>query len=141
MKPPIHIISIIMEQWFISSTLYLVNWWLFYYYQSIYFLIWTRCKTHTFNFIPRDCRILELGLTQSAKILFLPPKYKIIMLPSNHLFFQNCNSNIGLFFIAPCKVITLNPFCYQFYYSFLMALSLKLSLLSLFLALKGVKEQ
>ena len=31
------------------------------------------------------------------------------MLPSNHLFFQYCDSNIVLFSIAPCKVITLNP--------------------------------
>ena len=46
-----------------------------------------------------------------AKILLLPPKYEITMLPSNHSFLQYCDSNIGLFTIAPCKVITLNPFC------------------------------
>ena len=67
-----------------------------------------------------------------AKILLVPPKYEIIMLPSNHLFFQYCDTNIGLFSIAPCKVITLNPFLhlfwYQFFASFLMAVSLKLSL-------------
>ena len=33
------------------------------------------------------------------------------MLPSNHSLFQYCDSNIGLFSIATCKVITLNPFC------------------------------
>ena len=33
---------------------------------------------------------------------------------SNHSFFQHCDSNIGLFFIAPCKVITLNPLCRLF---------------------------
>ena len=38
-------------------------------------------------------------------------KYEIIKLPSNRSFFQYCDSNIGLFPIAPCKVITLNPFC------------------------------
>ena len=38
---------------------------------------------------------------QSAKILLLPPKYEIIMVPSNHSFFQYCDSNIGLFSIAP----------------------------------------
>ena len=65
----------------------------------------------------------------------LPPKYEITMVLSIHSFFQYCN--IGLFFIAPCKVITLNPFWYQFFAPFLMALSLKLSLLLLFLALKG----
>ena len=92
-------------------------------------------------------------ILQSAKILLLPPKYEIIMLPSNHSFFQYCDSNIGLFSIAPCKVITLNPLCilfwYQFFASFLMALSPKLSLfqlsrqrqLSLFLALKGDSEK
>jgi hypothetical protein len=45
---------------------------------------------------------------QSAKILLLPPIYEIIMVPSNHLNFQYCDSNIGLFFIASCKVNTLN---------------------------------
>ena len=33
------------------------------------------------------------------------------MLPSNHSLFQYCDSNIGLFSIAPCKVINFNPFC------------------------------
>ena len=59
---------------------------------------------------------------QSAKILLLPSKYKIIMVLSNHSNFQYCDSNIGLFSIAPCKVITLNPlyilFLYQFFASF-----------------------
>ena len=41
----------------------------------------------------------------------LPPKCEIIMVPSNHSFFQYCDRNIGLFSIAPCKVITLTPFC------------------------------
>ena len=52
---------------------------------------------------------LNLYLLQSAKILLLPPKYEIIMLPSNHSFFEYCESNIGLFSFAPCKVITFNP--------------------------------
>ena len=47
-------------------------------------------------------------MLQSAKILLLPQQFEIIMLSSNHLFFQYCDSNIGLFSIAPCKVITLN---------------------------------
>ena len=51
---------------------------------------------------------------QSAKILLLPPKYEIIMLPSNHSFFQYCDSNIGDFSIAACKVITINPLCILF---------------------------
>ena len=62
------------------------------------------------------------------KILLLPPKYEIIMVPSNHSIFQYCDSNIGLLSIAPCKVITLNPFWYQFFASFLMVSFLKLSL-------------
>ena len=33
------------------------------------------------------------------------------MVPSNRSFFQYCDSNIGLFSIAPCKGITLNPLC------------------------------
>ena len=43
--------------------------------------------------------------------ILLPPKYEKNMVPSNHSFFQYCDSNIGLFSIAPCKVITLNHFC------------------------------
>ena len=46
---------------------------------------------------------------QSVKILLLPPKYEIFMLPSNNSNFQYYDNNIGLFSIAPCKVITLNP--------------------------------
>ena len=49
---------------------------------------------------------------QSAKILLLPPKYEIII--SNYSFCQYCDSNIELFSIAPCKVITLNPLCILF---------------------------
>ena len=57
---------------------------------------------------------------QSVKILLLPPKYEIIMVPSNHSFFKYCDSNIGLFSIAPCKVITLNPLCILFCISSLL---------------------
>ena len=32
--------------------------------------------------------------------------------------FTYCNSNIGLFIIAPCKVITLNPLCILSYLLF-----------------------
>ena len=56
---------------------------------------------HTF-FVWREKILLsEFPEIYSAKILFLPPKYEIIVVPSNHSFF---------FSIAPCKVITLNPF-------------------------------
>ena len=37
-----------------------------------------------------------------------------IMVPSNHSFFQYCDSNIGHSSIAPCKVITRNPLCILF---------------------------
>ena len=53
-------------------------------------------------------------IIQSEKILLLPLKYEIIMVPSNHSVLQYCDSNIGLFSIAPCKVITHNPFCILF---------------------------
>ena len=36
------------------------------------------------------------------------------MVPSNHFNFQYCDSNIELFSIAPCKVITLNLLCILF---------------------------
>ena len=39
---------------------------------------------------------------QLAKILLVPPKYEIIMVLSKYLFLQYCDSNIGLFFNAPC---------------------------------------
>ena len=49
--------------------------------------------------------------------------------------FNNYDSNIRLLFIAPCKVITLNPLSILFGISslllFLMALSIKLSLFQL----------
>ena len=56
---------------------------------------------------------------------------KKIMVPSNHSFFQYCYRNIGLFLIAPCKVITLNTLCTLFGISscfFFMAIFLKLLL-------------
>ena len=42
------------------------------------------------------------------------------MVPSNNSFFQYCDSYIGLFFIAPCKVIILNPLCILFSISSLL---------------------
>ena len=56
-----------------------------------------------------------------GKKLLLPPKYEIIMVPSNH----------SLFSIAPCKVSTLNSFWYQCFASFLMAFFLNLLLFQL----------
>ena len=44
----------------------------------------------------------------------VPPKYELIMVLSNYLFFEYCHKNIGLFSIAPCKVIALNLLCFIF---------------------------
>ena len=80
-------------------------------------LSYFNCKINILHFFIWFCRYLPL---QSAKILLLPPKYEMIMVPSNHSFFQYCESNIGLFSIAPCKVITLNPLIILFCISFLL---------------------
>jgi hypothetical protein len=53
--------------------------------------------------------IIDYWCTKSITYSWLPPKYEIIMVPSNHSFFQFCDSNIELFSIALCNVITLNP--------------------------------
>ena len=47
-------------------------------------------------------------------------KYEIIMVLSNHSNFQYCCRNIGLFSIAPCNVIILNPLCILFCISSLL---------------------
>ena len=44
-------------------------------------------------------------------VVLVPPKYEIIIVPSYNSFFQYCDSNIGLFSISPCRVITLNLLC------------------------------
>ena len=64
--------------------------------------------------------LLSVTIIQLAKISLLPPKYEIIMVPSNHSNFQYYDSNIGLFSIAPCRVITLNPLCILFCISSLL---------------------
>jgi hypothetical protein len=43
-------------------------------------------------------------LLQLAKILLLPPKNEIIMVPYKHSFFQYCDSNIGLFSMLLVKL-------------------------------------
>ena len=64
------------------------------------------------------------SMVKSTKILLLPSKYEIIIVPSNHLFFQYCDSNIGLFSIAPHLVIIsfldwfMASFLYFFPYSY-----------------------
>ena len=55
-KSLLHVISIIMEERFVSRALFLVDLWLLYYYQSRYFWIWTRCKLR--YFIALFCSLL-----------------------------------------------------------------------------------
>ena len=91
----------------------------------IHWTIIIKSKIHRIaSLIKRQISILYV---QSAKILLLPPKYEIIMLPTNHSNFQYCDSNIGLFSISPCKVITLNPLCILFGISLLLFWWLSLS--------------
>ena len=59
-------------------------------------------------------KLLDCREYKESQTLLLQPKYEIDMLPSNHSFFQYCDSNIRLFFIASCKVIALNPLCILF---------------------------
>ena len=96
------------------------------------------------NFIPAAAWIsysweYQLGFhyIQSAKILLLPPKYEIIMVPYNHSFFQYCDSNIRLFFFTPCKVITLNPLCILFGISSLLLFYDSLKLIAIVVALSS----
>ena len=92
--------------------------------------------------------VLLIHIPAVKKILLLPPKYEILMVPSNHSFFQYYNSNIGLFSIAPCKVITLDPLCILFvisslffFYGFLSKVialpTIAIAIAALFLPLKG----
>ena len=62
---------------------------------------------------------------KSAKILLLPPKYEIIMVPSNHSFFSIAR-----------KVITLNPLCILFGISSLLNFLVTFLKLSLFQLLR-----
>ena len=55
---------------------------------------------------------LKSGL---RKYYWCPQNCEIIMVLSNHAFFQYCDSDIGLFLFAPCKVITPNLLCYNFF--------------------------
>ena len=60
---------------------------------------------YTNNNMFNGLRYFVFIIVQSAKILLLPPKYEIIMVPSNHSNFQYYDSNIGLFSNAPCRNI------------------------------------
>ena len=66
--------------------------------------------------------------------------------------FQYCDSNIGLFPIAPCKFITLNPLCILFCISSLLFFdgflskvialpTIAIAIVFLFLALKGDSDK
>ena len=61
---------------------------------------------------------------QSAKILFLPLKYEIIMVPSNHYFFQYGVSNIELFFsLLSSFFVSILSFFFDGFHSKVIALS------------------
>ena len=72
-------------------------------------------------------------------MLLVRPKYEIIMVLSNYSFFQDYYSNIGLFSIAPYKVIALNLRCFIYGISslllFLIALSKVIALQTIALAI------
>ena len=63
--------------------------------------------------------IWALSFLQSAKILLLPLKYEIIMVPSNHSNFLYCDSIIGLFSSSPCQKLSLLILFAYFFVSFL----------------------
>ena len=54
---------------------------------------------------------LSTTYIQSAIILFLSTNIRNNYVTIQSFIFQYCDSNIGLFSIPPCKVITLNPLC------------------------------
>ena len=47
------------------------------------------------------------------EILLAQPKCETIIVLTNYYFFQYCNNNIGVFPIAPGKVIALNLLCFM----------------------------
>ena len=90
---------------------------------------------------------------QSAKVLLLPPKYEIIMVSSNHSFFQLLRQQYWTFlywFLVKLSLLILfTSFFVSVLCFFFMTLFLKLSLfqlsrqrqLSLFFALKGDSDK
>ena len=75
------------------------------------------------------------------KLLYL----HILLIFSNSSFIQYCDSNIGLFSTAPCKVITLNPFwyhvlCFFFDGSLSKVIALPTITIAIVVALKGNSE-
>ena len=79
---------------------------------------------------------MQVLAMQSAKILLVPPKYERVIVLSDYLFFQYCDSNIGLFSIDSCKVSAL------FFLSLLYFISLLLFLeLLLFFDLRAIAKK
>ena len=83
--------------------------------------------------------IVRVEAVQSTKNIIGPPKYEIIMVPSNFFLILYCDSNIGLFSIASCKVITLNLLCFidsiSSFLFFLIALSKVIALPTIVIAI------
>ena len=75
--------------------------------------------------------------------------YEIIMVPSNHSFFQYCDSDIGLFSIAPCILFGISSLLFFLSYlfqncclSFSLLKAIAIRLLLLFAnSFKNVKER
>ena len=88
-----------------------------------------------------------MHLSKVGENIIATTNIQLIKVPSNHSNFQYCDSNIGLFLLNIVKLsllISLHPFLYQFFASFLMAPPLKLSLLKAIAianAFKSVKER
>ena len=59
-----------MEQIFISTALFLLNWWLFYLYQSIFFFNMNMLRTQIFNFIPCNRTITQIYLIIWFKLFY-----------------------------------------------------------------------
>ena len=108
-------------------------------YLSIYLSIYIHISIYIF------INIFTLGLicmernTNPSKESSISLRLEDFKLECNHQEVEGSQSEVDhqsrLFSIAPCKLITLNPLCifflYQFFASFLMAFSLKLSLFQL----------
>ena len=81
---------------------------------------------------------------ESEKIILIHPKCEKFVVLLNCPYFQYCNSNIGLFSIATCKIIAIYLLCFIFcicflyFFSIFLFLSIVITIkLSLFHALKG----
>ena len=95
------------------------------YYSSISYIFFPFSRLHTLSYLKvpvywlslLTCNIADLHSSdithtqlQSAKILLLPSKYKIIMLPSNHNFFNISIATLDFSLLLLVKLSLLIPF-------------------------------